>query len=178
MSAPASAPSTLSEADFVALYGGVYEHSRWVAQALYAQGITKADDVSAALALRMAKIVEASGPERQLELLRLHPELAGKLKVGEELTASSRNEQAGARLDQCSPEEFARFQELNEFYRIRFGFPFIIAVAGLSRADILAAFEARAKNTTASEFRTALDEVHKIARIRLDALARQRGATA
>ena len=168
----AKPPSTLSRDAFVAGWGGVYEHSPWVAEAVADEGLTAADNDPAALSGRMAAIVEAAGRDSQLALLRLHPELVGRLKVGESLTADSKREQASARLDECSPEEFARFQSLNDAYRERFGFPFIIAVTGLSRADILAAFEARAANDPETEFRTALDNVHRIARIRLDALAR------
>ena len=120
----------------------------------------------------MAAVVEAASVVQQLALLRLHPELVGKLKVGETLTADSTREQASARLDECSPEEFERFQTLNETYNARFGFPFIIAVTGLTRGDILDAFEARAGNPPDVEFRTALDQVHRIARFRIDALAR------
>jgi 2-oxo-4-hydroxy-4-carboxy-5-ureidoimidazoline decarboxylase len=166
----ASSPETPSPAAFVARFGGVYERSPWVAEAVAAEGLTPEDADPARLAARMSAVVEAAGRDRQLELLRLHPRLVGKLKVGEELTAESRKEQASARLDQCSPDEFARFQALNADYDARFGFPFIIAVTGLSRADILASFAARLGNPPETEFRTALDEVHKIARIRLDAL--------
>ncbi len=119
----------------------------------------------------MAAIVEAAGHERQLALLRAHPELAGKLAIARDLTADSRIEQASARLDQCTLQEFARFQELNAAYNAWFGFPFIIAVRGLQRADILAAFERRIGNDKAAEFREALDQVHKIARLRLAAMA-------
>ncbi|MFC3694111.1 2-oxo-4-hydroxy-4-carboxy-5-ureidoimidazoline decarboxylase [Chenggangzhangella methanolivorans] len=166
-------PSGLSPENFVALYGGVYEHSPWVAEAVAAKGLTEADDEPEALSARMSAIVEAAGRERQFALLRLHPELVGRLKVGETLTAESTREQASARLDECSPQEFERFQTLNEAYNARFGFPFIVAVTGMTRADILAAFESRVENTPEDEFRTALDNVHRIARIRLDALARQ-----
>jgi len=160
-------PSLLSRSDFVTRYGGVYEHSPWVAEALCAQGIGAADDQPDALAARMAAIVEAAGRERQSALLSAHPELAGKLAIAGSLTPESRIEQASARLDQCSPLEFARFQELNAAYSARFGFPFIIAVRGLQRAEILAAFERRVDNNKADEFREALDQVHKIARLRL-----------
>ena len=90
-----------------------------------------------------------------------------------ELTAESTAEQAGAGLDRCSPEEFARFTELNDRYGAKFGHPFIIAVRGLDRAAILAAFETRVNNDPATEFATALAEVHKIARLRLELLADQ-----
>jgi 2-oxo-4-hydroxy-4-carboxy-5-ureidoimidazoline decarboxylase len=163
--------SRLAPADVVRLLGGVYEHSPWVAETLVAEGISPRDDEVDVLAQRLAAIVEASGPERQLELLRLHPELVGKLKVGEELTASSKSEQAGARLHECTPEEYARFQALNTAYREKFGFPFIVAVKGLTRADILGQFETRVGNDVETEFRTALDQVHKIARLRICSIA-------
>lgn len=149
-------------------YSGVYEHSSWVAEAVLRQGLSLSDEPADAIAQRMAAVVEASGSERQLELLRLHPELANRAGIASDLTESSRQEQSSARLDQCTPEEFARFQALNDAYRTKFGFPFIIAVTGLTRTDILDAFEARVKNTEDVEFRTALDEVHKIARIRIN----------
>lgn len=178
MTARALPPSSLSPRDFVSVHAGIYEHSKWVAEAIAAEGISAADDDPDALSKRMARVVDAAGQERQLELLRLHPELVGRLRIGEALTESSRKEQAGAQLDQCSPEEFARFQALNLLYRERFGFPFIIAVTGLARADILAAFEARVANSYVEEFRTALEQVHRIALIRLNALARERTQSA
>ncbi|GLK78462.1 2-oxo-4-hydroxy-4-carboxy-5-ureidoimidazoline decarboxylase [Methylopila turkensis] len=162
----------MSEAAFVAAYGGVYEHSPWVAEAIAAQGLTAADDDPAHLAARMAALVEAAGRDRQLALLRLHPELVGKLGVGERLTPESQREQASARLGECTPDEFARFHALNDAYNARFGFPFIVAVTGLTRGDILAVFEARVANAPEAEFRTALDQVHRIARLRLEALAK------
>ena len=167
MEMPEPGPSGLSREAFIARFGGIYEHSAWVAEAVFDAG---APDAAAALAGPMAQVVETAGPTRQLALLRAHPELAGKLAVGGELTADSRSEQASARLDQCSPEEFARFTELNSQYLEKFGFPFIIAVRGLQRAGIMAAFEQRIGNSAQTEFRTALDQVHKIARLRLAAL--------
>lgn len=172
MNANSQRPSALSTEAFIALYGGVYEHSPWVAEVIAAEGLNVFDDDPAALSERMSAIVEAAGRERQLELLRLHPELVGRLKVGEALTPESKREQASARLDECSAEEFERFQALNEAYNARFGFPFIVAVTGMTRADILAAFATRVGNSPEDEFRTALDNVHRIARIRLDALAK------
>jgi 2-oxo-4-hydroxy-4-carboxy-5-ureidoimidazoline decarboxylase len=166
-----SPPSTLPRAAFVAWFGGVYEHSPWVAEAVHDAGLGPADGTAEGLAAKMAAVVEAAGRDKQLALLRAHPELAGKLGLRGELTADSRSEQASARLDQCSPEEFRRFTELNAQYGTKFGFPFIIAVRGLQRVDILAAFEQRIGNSPETEFRTALDQVHKIARLRLVALA-------
>jgi OHCU decarboxylase len=165
---------TMSAADFVATYGGVYEHSPWVAEAVAAEGLSAADEEPSHLGPRMARVVDEAGHDAQLALLRLHPELVGKLKVGEELTEASKGEQASARLDQCTPEQFARFRALNEAYNSRFGFPFIVAVTGMTREDILAAFERRVGNSPEEEFRTALSQVHRIARIRLDSLAARR----
>ena len=161
----------MTHQDLIICFGGVYEHSPWVAEGVHAAGVSPSDDAPDALAARMAAIVEAAGPDRQLVLLRAHPELAGKLAIAGGLTADSRAEQASARLDHCTPQEFARFQELNAAYNAWFGFPFIIAVRGLQRADILAAFERRIGNDKPAEFREALDQVHKIARLRLEAMA-------
>lgn len=163
-------PSTLSRAAFVEVYGGIYEHSPWVAEAVHDGGLGEAD-APAALASRMAAAVDDASDAAKLTLLRAHPELAGKLAVAGALTVQSTTEQAGAGLDQCTAEEFAEFTRLNAAYTARFGFPFIIAVAGLDRQTILDAFRERAANDPATEFDTALKQVHKIARLRLDAMA-------
>jgi OHCU decarboxylase len=165
-------PSSLDRDAFVDAFGGVYEHSPWVAEAVFDAGLSAADDTVDALHARLRAVVEAAGAERQLALLRAHPELAGKLAVAGELTAASRSEQSGAGLDRCTPDEFARFTELNASYRAKFGFPFIIAVKGLTRADILTAFAARVGQHADAEHRTALDQVHRIARLRLEAMRR------
>jgi 2-oxo-4-hydroxy-4-carboxy-5-ureidoimidazoline decarboxylase len=160
-------PSDLDQAAFVATFGRIYEHSPWIAETLCAQGISPKHDELESLASALRAIVEEGGSARQMALLRAHPDLAGKLAVAGGLTDESRGEQAGAGLDQCSPAEFQRFQELNAAYTQRFGFPFILAVKGKSRAEILAAFETRIHNDPATEFRTALDQVHRIAFLRL-----------
>ena len=162
-------PDGLDRAGFLARYGGVYEHSPWIAGAVWDEGAAS-DDVEA-LAGAMAARVEAAGEAAQLALLRAHPDLAGKLAVRGELTADSTSEQAAAGLDRCSPEEFEEFQWLNDAYTARFGFPFILAVKGHDRAAILDAFRRRVGHDPASEFREALDQVHRIARLRLVALA-------
>jgi 2-oxo-4-hydroxy-4-carboxy-5-ureidoimidazoline decarboxylase len=127
----------------------------------------------AGLADAMAARVEAAGPGAQRALLRAHPDLAGRLAVRGQLTAESTSEQAGAGLDRCSPKEFEEFQRLNDIYNARFGFPFILAVKGYDRAGILDAFRRRVGNTRKAEFREALDQVHRIARLRLQALAEE-----
>ena len=115
-------------------------------------------------------IIEAAGEAPQLTLLRAHPDLAGKLAKSGELTAESTSEQAGAGLDECTPEEFAEFTHLNDTYKAKFGFPYILAVKGRHRVEILDNFRSRVDNSTTQEFREALDQVHQIARLRLEAM--------
>ncbi len=157
-----------TEADFVARFGGIYESSPWVAREAWRSGLGGiADDIDA-LAERLAAAVEDADASRQLALIRAHPDLAGRAAVAGRLTADSTAEQASAGLDQCTPEEYERFQALNAAYRARFGFPFVMAVRGSTRADILAAFDERLRNDERAEFRRALDEIHRIARLRLE----------
>ncbi len=162
-------PTSLDRAGFLARYGGAYEHSPWIAAAVWDAGET-ADGVEA-LADAMARRVDAADAAAKLALLRAHPDLAGRLAVRGEMTAESAAEQTGAGLDRCSPAEFSEFQELNARYRTRFGFPFILAVRGHDRQSILAAFRRRIDNSRADEIREALGQVHRIARLRLLALA-------
>jgi OHCU decarboxylase len=158
----------MTEAEFVARFGGVYEHSAWVAEEVAAEAI--ASDSMAEIAILMAECVDNASEDRQLALIRAHPDLAGKAQVAGELTAESTDEQASAGLDRCSAAEYAQFQDLNRRYRDKFGFPFVMAVRSSSRAEILAAFAARLDNDAATEFETALAEIHKIAELRLRAM--------
>jgi 2-oxo-4-hydroxy-4-carboxy-5-ureidoimidazoline decarboxylase len=169
MSAPSlrTRIATLSRAEFVAIFGPVYEHSPWVAQTVFDRGLAPEHQSPETLQAAMAAVVEAAPRECQLALLRAHPDLAGRLAVAGALSPHSASEQAGAGLDRCSPEEFARFTSLNAAYKAKFGIPFIMAVKGRSRAEILLAFERRIENDPGAEFRAALDEVHKIALFRL-----------
>jgi OHCU decarboxylase len=160
-------PSRLDRAGFVALHGRVYEHSPWIAEAAWDAGLTPACDTVEGLHRVLSEIVDAAPRERQLALLRAHPDLAGRLAVRGELTAESTSEQASAGLDKCTPAEFQRFTELNDTYKRKFPFPFIMAVKGKTRAEILQAFEHRIHNGEETEFRAALMEVHKIALLRL-----------
>jgi len=154
--------------DFIVRYAGIYEHSPWVAERV-APHVVADDDVEK-LAAMMADCVDNAATERQLELIRAHPDLAGKAQLAGELTVDSTVEQASAGLDQCSPDEMERFQSLNTAYWEKFGFPFVMAVRGRHRAEILDAFAARLENDYDLEFETALIEIHKIARLRLDAM--------
>lgn len=160
-------PSSLDRDAFVALYGRVYEHSPWISEALWSAGLKPDHDTVEGLHRDLAAIVDAAPRDRQLALLCAHPDLAGRLAVRGELTAESTAEQASAGLDKCTPAEFQRFTELNETYKRKFPFPFIMAVKGKSRAEILHAFEHRILNDEEREFLTAIAEVHKIALLRL-----------
>ncbi len=151
---------------YVDRFGGVYEHSPWVAE----QAFDKGPPEPAALPAIMRQIVESAGKDAQLTLLRAHPDLAGKLAKTGELTDESTSEQASAGLDQCSDEEFTAFTTLNERYKARFGFPYILAVRGRHRAEILKKFKARVNNAPGVEFRESLDQVHQIAALRFEAL--------
>ena len=154
--------------EFVRVYGGIYEHSPWVAEESYATFVTT--NGSGALAELLAQCVDAAGKERKLALIRAHPDLAGRAAVRGELTAESHDEQASAGIDRCSPEEYEQFQSLNASYKRKFGFPFVMAVRDSSRQQILAAFAARLENDHDTEFATAISEIHKIARLRLQAM--------
>ncbi len=153
---------------FITRFGGIYEHSPWVAEAIFDKG-NAPDDINQ-LAQAMAVVVDGAAHERQLALLRAHPDLAGRLAVRGELTQASTDEQKSAGLDQCSHEELEKFQTLNKAYTGKFGFPFILAVSGTTRTQILENFETRLGNSSEQEFAAALAEVHKIARIRLEKL--------
>jgi OHCU decarboxylase len=146
---------------FVATYGPLFEHSPWVAEDAYAKG-PFADDDEVYDALRDA-MYEAPR-ERQLALIRAHPDIAARAKMTEE----SEREQAGAGLDRLGPDEYEAFMRANSAYRERFGMPFVICVGEHDKTSILAAAEARAQNEPEQELRTALEEVAKIARLRLE----------
>lgn len=163
-------PSSLGRDAFVATFADIYEHSPWVAEKAYDLGADASLDDIDGLHQRMADILLSASRDAQLALINAHPDLAGKAAVRGELTASSTSEQAGAGIHECTPEEFARFTELNDAYKAKFGFPFIMAVKGSNRHQILAAFEERIHNTPDEEFARALAEINKIALFRLQQL--------
>jgi N-carbamoyl-L-amino-acid hydrolase len=152
------------------LLEGVYEHSPWIAEtALNARPFASL----AQLKHRMARSVAGAGRDAQLALIRAHPELAGKAMVSQALTAESSNEQHTAGLTQCSPEEFAKLQQLNTAYKEKFGFPFILAVrgprgTGLSRQEIIDTFERRLQSHPEFELSECLRNIHRIAELRLN----------
>ena len=155
---------------FVVALGGIFEDSPWVAEAAWPRHPFATLD---ALYRAMVDAVRAAAEDAQLALIRAHPELAGKAAVRGELTADSKAEQSGAGLNQCSPQEFARLQELNRAYNAKFGFPFIIAVKGLDRAAIIKRFTERLERDRAAEFEEALQQIARIAWLRLEALVEE-----
>jgi len=158
----------MSASGFVAKYAGIYEHSSWVAERAepHLQQSLVVDDVGRV----MADCVDNASTERRLELIRAHPDLAGRAQVAGELTAESTTEQASAGLDQCTQPEYEQFQSLNNRYKEKFGFPFVMAVRDSSRQQILEMFERRLQNEYDDEFEAALVEIHKIARLRLETM--------
>lgn len=159
----------IDRADFLVRFGGVFEHSPFIAERALDAGAVALPLTAEGVHAALAAVFRTASDAEQLGVLRAHPDLAGKLAIAGELTEDSRNEQAGAGLDRLSPAEHARFTELNTAYTEKFGFPFIIAVKGLTKDDILAAFEARIGNSTAVEFETAKNQVERIALLRLTA---------
>ncbi|MGF1749110.1 2-oxo-4-hydroxy-4-carboxy-5-ureidoimidazoline decarboxylase [Vibrio cionasavignyae] len=160
-------PTQLNKTDFVARFADIYEHSPWVAESVFEQGLAEQDNHIESLHEKMASVLLAAPYEQQLALINAHPDLAGKAAIDGELTAASTSEQAGAGIDQCSKEEFAQFTTYNDSYKSRFTFPFIMAVKGANRYQILESFEMRLGNDSETEFATAINEINKIALFRL-----------
>ncbi|MXN50047.1 2-oxo-4-hydroxy-4-carboxy-5-ureidoimidazoline decarboxylase [Shinella sp. AETb1-6] len=160
----------IERADFLARFGGVFEHSPFIAERALEAGTVAEPMTAAGVHAALTEVFRKASADEQLGVLRAHPDLAGKLAIAGGLTEDSRKEQAGAGLDRLSAEEHARFTALNSAYTQKFGFPFIIAVKGLTKDDILAAFETRIDNSAQEEFETAKTQVERIALLRLTAL--------
>lgn len=149
---------------FTAAVGHVFEHSPWIAEETWWRHPFR-DSVH--LHAELCATLRGASHARQLALIRAHPDLAGRLAQQRSLTAESVREQASAGLDQLSDAQLAEFRQLNETYRERFGFPFIICARLNAHDAILAAMQTRVTNSTDTEFQTALEEIEKIARLRL-----------
>jgi OHCU decarboxylase len=158
---------TLSRDDFIARFGGIFEHSAWVVEGTYDHGLGTESDTPEGLHADMAAIMRAAPKDKQLALINAHPDLAGKLHAAGRLTQESTREQSSAGLDMLTDAERTRFTELNDAYKTRFGFPFILAVKGKTKAEILEAFETRLPHSPDQEFATALEQIEKIALLRL-----------
>jgi 2-oxo-4-hydroxy-4-carboxy-5-ureidoimidazoline decarboxylase len=153
--------------EFVAALGGIYEHSVWVPQAIL--GCRPFPDRDA-LVTAMRAAVDQAADTQKLDLIRAHPDLAGKLARAGALTDSSTREQAGLGLDRLDEAEYTEFSRRNEAYRQRFGFPFIICARLTTKSGVLAAFEERLGHTRDQEISEAIHQIHHIARLRLEDL--------
>jgi OHCU decarboxylase len=156
----------LSKEAFVAQLGWVFEHSPWVAEKAWEHRPWASLE---ALHQSMVQVVREAPKEAQLALIRAHPDLGGRARMAQ----ASVLEQKGAGLDALTPAEFERIQALNRAYSEKFGFPFILAVRGKSKAEVFKAMEERLPNPPDLEFQTALEEIYKIARFRLAELLGQ-----
>jgi 2-oxo-4-hydroxy-4-carboxy-5-ureidoimidazoline decarboxylase len=159
--------NNLDESGFLSKFGSLYEHSPWVAEAAWCE---RPFDGLPALHEAFVRAMYEAPRERQLALIRAHPDLAGKAAVAGELTPESTREQASAGLDSLTPEEYEAFTRLNTGYREKFGFPMIVCVHEHTKESILAQAEARMEHSREQEIEVALGEIAKIARLRLQDL--------
>ena len=151
----------LTKTEFISIFGNIFEKTEWIAEKCYdLKPYNNLDE----LVLKMMEIFENAKKEKHIEILNSHPNLA----VEKKLTDDSKNEQKGANLNQCTEEEFIEFEKLNKEYKKKFGFPFIIAVKGKNKEEILNNFRQRITNDINLEFEEAKKQVKKIANFRLD----------
>ena len=155
----------LPESEFIKVFANIFENARWIAEELYKQ---KPFGDFNELSSKMMNIFEISSKEKKLKILNDHPDLGNKMKISS-LTPDSLKEQKTARLDQCTKEEFSEFKKLNDAYK-KFGFPFILAVKGKSKIEILNNFRKRINSEPQIEFEEAVKQVKKIASLRLEDL--------
>ncbi|WP_424941901.1 allantoinase PuuE [Aliiroseovarius crassostreae] len=160
-------PSQMSLPRFVELYGGIFEHSPWVAERAFALELGPAHDTAIGLHNALCRAFRSAAEEERMGVLKAHPDLAGKLAAAGRLTSDSTSEQASAGLDMLTDEERDTFTTLNRQYVEKHGFPFIIAVRDHNKASILAAFQARIDHDTDVEFTEACKQVERIAEFRL-----------
>ena len=158
---------SLSDAEFVTTFSGIYEHSDWVPRQVLGQRPFASIE---AIRRAMRQAVDEASEAEKLTLLMAHPDLAGKLARAGDLTESSLREQVGLGLDRLSDAEFQIFSAMNDHYRKTFGFPFIICARRTTKEGVLKAFQDRVQNSRDDEIRIALAEVHQIASHRLDDL--------
>lgn len=163
-------PSAMSLDRFVEVYGGIFEHSAWIAERAWHLELGPAHDTAVGLHNALARMFRSAAPDERMAVLRAHPDLAGKLAQAKRLTADSTAEQASAGLDALTDDERVTFTEANRTYVQKHGFPFIIAVRDHTKASILAAFRQRIGNDSDTEFATACAQVERIAYHRLKAI--------
>ena len=155
----------LPKSEFIKVFANIFENARWIAEELYNQ---KPFDNFEALSLKILNIFETATKEKKLKILNAHPDLANKTKISL-LTPDSLKEQTSAGLDQCTEEEFNEFKKLNNIYK-KFGFPFIMAVRGKTKTEILNNFRKRISSEQETEFDEAVEQVKLIASLRLEEL--------
>ncbi|MBT6342030.1 MAG: allantoinase PuuE [Tateyamaria sp.] len=160
-------PSNMLKADFVTKFGGVFEHSPWIAENAYELELGPTHDTAKGIHQALSRVFRLASNEKRLCVLKAHPDLAGKLAAAGKLTAESTSEQAGAGLDLLTDDERITFQDLNSQYIERYGFPFIIAVRDHTKATIMESFKRRIKSSHTEEFSEACHQVERIAEIRL-----------
>jgi len=160
-------PSQMTQADFVAAYGGIFEHSPWIAEAAHGLELGPAHDTAIGVHSALARVFRSASRDQRMAVLQAHPDLAGKLAQAKRLTADSTAEQASAGLDALTDTERATFQQMNTDYMAKHGFPFIIAVRDHDKAGIMAAFAERIAADTQTEFAEACRQVERIALHRL-----------
>ena len=155
----------LPKSEFIKVFANIFENTIWIAEKLYEQ---KPFVNFEELSLKILNIFETSTNEKKLKILRDHPDLASKTKIGS-LTTDSLKEQTSAGLDQCTEKEFNEFKKLNDSYK-KFGFPFILAVKGKTKIEILNNFKKRIYSDPKTEFNEAVKQVKQIAILRLKEL--------
>jgi OHCU decarboxylase len=160
-------PSRMGEAEFVSAFGDIFEHTPQVAQRAHQRGFASAQDTADGMHAALVAVMREMSRDEKLALINAHPDLAGRLALSKELTADSTKEQGSAGLDRLTPDELKKFTTLNDAYKARFGFPFIMAVKGATKDAILAAFERRIAHDADTEFAEALTQIERIALLRL-----------
>jgi OHCU decarboxylase len=159
-------PSMMDEAEFISHFGGVFEHSPWIPEQAYGGELGPAHDTAIGIHSALTRVFRQASDQQRLDVLNAHPDLAGKLAEAKRLTQESTEEQASAGLSALTDEERMRFGDLNSTYTAKFGFPFILAVKGRSKAEILTSFETRIENDADAEFAQACRQVERIAYLR------------
>ena len=160
-------PSRMAEEEFVAAFGDIFEHTPQIARRAHQQGFGPAQDHADGLHAALVAVMRQMSRDEKLALINAHPDLAGRLALAKELTADSTKEQGSAGLDTLTPDELTKFTTLNDAYKARFGFPFIMAVKGAGKEAILAAFERRIGHDVETEFEEAVAQIERIALLRL-----------
>ena len=160
-------PSQMERDRFVSLYGGIFEHSAWIAEGAFDLELGPAHDTARGLHNALCRVFRSASADQRMGVLRAHPDLAGKLAQAKRLTAESTSEQASAGLNALTDHERETFTRQNTAYVEKHGFPFIIAVRDHTKASIMAAFERRIGNDTDTEFAEACKQVERIAEFRL-----------